>query len=74
MGGGFHGGLVGNRLMVPWSVDEWDYGEQSNRGRGLEFMLLLCRARLSAPRSSPGWTSLVLAKGTRVSDSRDDSM
>lgn len=29
-GGGFHDGLVVNGLIVLWSLNEWNYGEQSN--------------------------------------------
>jgi hypothetical protein len=30
MKGSFHDGLVGNGLIVQWSLNEWNYGVQSN--------------------------------------------
>lgn len=52
MRGGLHGGLVGNGLVVPWSLKEWNYGEQSYEA--LVGIHIASTETVSPPCSLPG--------------------
>lgn len=50
-GGGSHDGLVANGLMVPWSLNEWNYGEQFDEALvGIH----VASAETVSPHSLPG--------------------